>query len=323
MKRRDFLKASLGVPAAAMVAENAAARPNLEPAPEAVGMLYDSTLCVGCKACVAMCKQVNGMPPTIMGEDVQYDSALDLSPETLNVIKVYRDGDGAVKDREIDGFAFEKRSCMHCVDPGCVSVCPVTALRRDPVNGIVTYHADACIGCRTCMTGCPYNVPQFDYDNPFGEIFKCQMCNQPGVERVDKGQITGCAEACPTGATLYGSREALLQEARRRLAMKPGEIYQYPRGDVRNPSSTHEMTIPEYRQHIWGEKEAGGTNVLHISSIPFDKLGMPPLPERSYASISETVQHTLYQYMALPAVVLGGLTWAVRRNTDNGEGGDK
>jgi hypothetical protein len=60
--------------------------------------------------------------------------------------------------------------------------------------------------------------------------------------------------------------------------------------------------------------------VLHISSIPFDQLGMPPLEERSYASISETVQHTLYSYMALPAVALAGLTYVVRRNKDDEEG---
>ncbi len=323
MKRRDFLKASIGGAAVALSGGNANARPNLEPAPEAVGMLYDSTLCVGCKACVAKCKEVNRMPPTIRGEDVQYDSALDLSPQTLNVIKVYRDGDAEVKDRETNGFAFEKRSCMHCVDPGCVSACPVTALSRHEQTGIVTYDADACIGCRTCMTGCPYNVPQFDYNNPFGEIHKCQMCNQAGVERIDNGMITGCAEACPTGATLFGSREALLEEARRRMALKPGEIYNYPRGDVRDPVSSHEKAVPSYLQHIWGETEAGGTNVMHISSIAFDKLGMPPLPDRSYASISETVQHTLYQYLALPALALGGLTYVIKKNTDDGEGGGK
>ncbi len=323
MKRRDFLKTSLGGAAIALTGDSACARLNLEPAPQAVGMLYDSTLCVGCKACVAKCKEVNNMPPTVLGDDVQYDSAQDLSPETLNVIKLYTDGKGIIKDSEIDGFAFEKRSCMHCVDPGCVSVCPVTALRRHPLTGIVTYHADVCIGCRTCMTGCPYNVPQFEYNNPFGQLFKCQMCNQAGVERIDKGMITGCAEACPTGATLFGSREALLEEAKRRLALKPGEVYQYPRGDVRNPSSTHEKEVLEYQPHIWGEKEAGGTNVMHISSIPFDKLGMPPLPERSYASISETVQHTIYSYMALPAVLLGGLTYLVKRNTDDDEGDDQ
>ena len=114
MKRRDFLKASLGVPAAAaIVPKTAEARPNLEPAPEAIGMLFDSTLCVGCKACVAMCKQVNERPATVMGDDVQWDSARDLSHETYNVIKVYRDGDNSIKDRETNGYAFEKRSCMH------------------------------------------------------------------------------------------------------------------------------------------------------------------------------------------------------------------
>ena len=138
------------------------------------------------------------------------------------MIKVYKEGLATVKDQEVDGFAFEKRSCMHCVDPGCVSVCPVTALIRDPKTGIVSYDIDACIGCRTCMTGCPYNVPQFDYDNPFGAIHKCQMCNQTGVERIDKGGITGCAEACPTGATLFGSREALLEEAKRRMDVETG-----------------------------------------------------------------------------------------------------
>jgi Fe-S-cluster-containing dehydrogenase component len=317
MNRRDFLKTSLGGAAAALGSGTATARGNLEPAPQAVGMLFDSTLCVGCKACVAMCKEVNGMPPTPMGEDVYADFAHDLSAQTHNVIKIYTSGRPVTKDSETDGFAFEKRSCMHCVDPGCVSVCPVTALIKHPLTGIVSYDVNACIGCRTCMTGCPYNVPQFEYDNPFGKLHKCEFCNQKGVERIDKGLITGCAEACPTGATLFGSREALLEEAHRRIALEPGEIYDYPRGDVRDPSATHEKAVPEYKQHIWGEKEAGGTNVLHISSIPFDKLGMPPLGERSYVSISETVQHTLYSYMALPAVLLGGLTWLVKRNTDN------
>ncbi len=321
MKRRDFLKAAAGGAAAFCSAGAANARPNLEPAVHAVGMLFDSTLCVGCKACVAKCKEVNGMPPVIEGNEATWDSARDLSGKTLNVIKVYRNGTAAVKDSEIDGFCFEKRSCMHCVDPGCVSVCPCTAMRRNPLTGIVTHHPDVCIGCRNCMVGCPYNVPQFEYNELFGQIQKCQMCNQAGVERIDKGQLTGCAEACPTGATLFGTREALLEEAKHRMALKPGEVYNYPRGDVSKPDSYHEKALPTYRQHIWGEREAGGTNVMHISSVPFDKLGMPPLGERSAASVSESVQHTLFNYMALPAVALAGLTYVVRRNTDDDNDG--
>jgi Fe-S-cluster-containing dehydrogenase component len=325
MKRRNFFQASLGAAGAALASTSVQARPNLDPAPQAVGMLFDSTLCVGCKACVSKCKEVNGMPPVSMGNEIHADFALDLSPKTLNVIKVYSDGKPTVKDREKDGFAFEKRSCMHCVDPGCVSVCPVSSLTRDPLTGIVSYDADVCIGCRTCMTGCPYNVPQYDYDNAFGKIHKCQMCNQKGVERISKGGMTGCAEACPTGATLFGSRETLLAEAKRRIALKPGQVYNYPRGDVRKPASFHEKVVPQYQSHVWGEKEAGGTNVMHLSAVPYDKLGMPPLGERSHASISEGVQSTVYSYMALPAIALGGLSWIVKRNTENArkEGEDK
>ncbi len=173
------------------------------------------------------------------------------------------------------------------------------------------------------MVGCPYNVPQFEYNKLFGQIQKCQMCNQAGVERIDNGQITGCAEACPTGATLFGPREALLEEARHRMTLKPGEVYNYPRGDVSKPESHHEKEVPAYRKHIWGEKEAGGTNVMHISSVSFEKLGMPPLGERSAASIAETVQHSVYSFLALPAIALAGLTYVVRRNTDDdNSGGD-
>lgn len=322
MKRRDFLKAAAGGAVSTLCTAGVAeARPNLEPAQNAVGMLYDATLCVGCKACVAKCKKVNDMPPEVSDTQQSWDDARDLSDKTLNVIKVYTSGKGVNKDQEQDGYCFEKRSCMHCVDPGCVSVCPVTAMRHDKETGIVSYHAEACIGCRNCMVGCPYNVPQFEYDNPFGQIQKCQMCNQAGVERIDNGQMTGCAEACPTGATLFGPREMLLDEAKRRLTLKPGEIYNYPRGDLSNPSAPHEKKVPKYQQHVWGEKEAGGTNVLHISAIPFDKLGMPPLDERSAASVAEGVQHTLYNYMALPAVALAGLSYLVRRNSDDDNDG--
>jgi len=328
MKRRDFLKATAGGAAALCTAgasQQSVARENLKPAEDAVGMLYDSTLCVGCKACVVKCKEVNNMPPEIEGDKLHYDSAHDLSGDTLNVIKVYKNGNGAIKDEQVNGFAFEKRSCMHCVDPGCVSVCPVTSMQRDPITGIVTHDPDVCIGCRNCMVGCPYNVPQFEYDNPFGQIQKCQMCNQKGVSRIDNGQMTGCAEACPTGATLFGKRKDLLKEAKKRMTLKAGEIYNYPRGDLSKPHSYHEKSVPAYKNHVWGEKEAGGTNVMHISSIDFDKLGMPPLGERSASSIAEGVQHGLYNYMALPAVALAGLVYVVKKNTngdDDDDGGE-
>lgn len=324
MKRRDFLKATLGGGAAALAGATTTvqARENLKPIEGAVGLLYDSTLCVGCKACVKACKEVNGMPPEIRDGNPQYDSARDLSAKTRNVIKVYKNGTAEVKDREIDGFAFAKRSCQHCVDPGCVSVCPVSALTKDPKTGIVGYDADACIGCRTCMTGCPYNVPRFDYEGPFGKLFKCELCNQKGLERVDKGLTPACAEVCPTGATLFGRQDDLLQEAKHRLALPEGEMVSYPRGNLSKPDAPHEKPAPKYQSNVFGEKELGGTQVMHIAGVPTEKLGLPNFPERSYASISEGVQHTIYKGFAAPLLALAGMTYLVRRNTKNGDDQD-
>lgn len=323
MKRRDFLKAAAGGAAALCGAGGAEARPNREPLDNAIGILYDATLCVGCKACVRACKEINDLPPVIQGEDLQYDAARGVSGSTYNVIKVYKNGTSEAKDREIDGFSFAKKSCMHCVDPGCVSSCPVTALTKNPETGIVQYNPDACIGCRNCMVACPFGIPQYEFDNPWGQIQKCMFCDQAGVERISNGQLPGCAEVCPTGATLFGTRKDLLAEAKRRLATTPGDTYTYPRGRVTDELHTHEKTAPAYQQHIYGEHEVGGTQVMHIAGVPLNKLGLPELPERSYASIAEGVQHTLYKGMIAPAIALAGLTYVVRRNTSQSDQDDE
>lgn len=126
-----------------------------------------------------------------------------LSPYTNNIIQVWTSGTGVNKDQEENGYAYIKKQCMHCVDPNCVSVCPVSALKKDPKTGIVHYDKDVCTGCRYCMVACPYNVPKYDYNNPFGALHKCELCNQKGVERLDKGGLPGCVEVCPAGAVIW------------------------------------------------------------------------------------------------------------------------
>jgi ferredoxin len=103
------------------------------PAPaEALGLLYDATLCIGCKACVAACKRANDNPPEFSTADKLWDTPLDTSGYTFNIIKMYRSGTMTTKDDETNGYAFMKTSCMHCADPSCVSACPVTAMTKDP-----------------------------------------------------------------------------------------------------------------------------------------------------------------------------------------------
>jgi Fe-S-cluster-containing dehydrogenase component len=271
-------------------------------------MLYDATLCVGCKACVAGCKAVNNMPVESASAQPIWDTPLDISDKTLNVIKVYKHGTAAVKDREVDGFSFIKRHCMHCVDAVCVSVCPVNAMRKDSRTGVVTYHPDVCIGCRYCAFACPYNVPAFEFENPFGQIHKCQFCDH----RLKAGKLPGCVESCPTGATLFGSRQEIMAEAKRRLAMRPGEHYSYPMNTV-DSVHRHEAVVPHYQEHIYGEKEGGGTQVVMLAGVPFDKLGLPALPDQSAASRSESVQHTIYKNMIAPVLLFAGLLYAAHR----------
>ena len=311
LKRRGFIKA-IGGGALAAAACVTQARPNKKPSPNAVGMLYDATLCIGCKACVAACKESNGMPPETSEANPMWDAPVDLSPKTLNLIKVYKNGSAQRKDREVDGYSFVKRHCMHCVDAGCVSVCPVTAMRKDAETGIVTHHADACIGCRYCVYACPYNVPKFELDKALGQIRKCQFC----VHRLKEGRLPACVEVCPTGASLFGTRQELLEEAKRRVNLEQGEVYDYPRLTLDAPQH-HEKPAPQYDKHIFGENEGGGTQVLMVSGVPVHKLGLPKLPDRSYASRSETLQHTLYKGMILPGLFLFGLLYLTHRSTES------
>jgi Fe-S-cluster-containing dehydrogenase component len=331
--RRDFLRraAETSATAAAGVAgtmvgaapEPAAAlqRPPKPMPPEAVGLLYDGTLCIGCKACVKGCKEANGMPAEIAPAQAgwnegTWDSPVDLSAKTLNIIKVYREGTAETKDVEKNGFAFSKRQCLHCADPSCVSVCPVSAMTKDPRTGVVSHHADRCIGCRYCVLSCPFGVPKYDYTNAFGKIAKCQLCKH----RLAEGQLPACVDVCPTGATLFGRSADLKEEAKRRLALKPGDRQQVPRGDLAGKlggeRSGHERTVAvSYQAHIYGEKELGGTQCLALSAVPFDKLNLPTkVPETGYPTVTEGIQHTLYQGMVAPMALLAGLVYLAHHN---------
>jgi Fe-S-cluster-containing dehydrogenase component len=283
---------------------------------EAIGILYDSTICIGCRACSAACKERNGIEADTTHDGALpaggvsagaalgiWDDAEDLSDKNYTVILDYDRGDGA--------YGFVKKQCMHCVDPACMSACPVSAFTKDPDTGTVVYNKDACIGCRYCFVACPFVVPRFEWDKAFPQVRKCELCKTTytGIDA-----YAACCQTCPTGAALFGPREKLLEEAHKRLALQPGDIHEYPVGHIDGDHTTFKRVEKAYTQHVYGEKELGGTQVLILGNVPFEKLGLPTVGEVANSAISEGLQHTLYKGMIAPLVLFGGLLAAAYRS---------
>lgn len=185
---------------------------------------------------------------------------------------------------------YVRRLCMHCLDPSCASACPVSALYKTEY-GAVAYDPKKCMGCRYCMVACPFGIPKYEWDNPNPKVRKCILC----IDRLKEGEPTACAEACPTEATLFGEREELLKIAKERIQSAP---------DV-------------YFNHIYGEKEAGGTSVLFLSPKPFEELGFntfvykKPYPEFTWAVMSK-----IPPFVLIWGSFLTGLWWLTERKNE-------
>jgi len=329
MNRRDFLKvaAGSGLLLASDIGSARASMPETLP-PQAVGILYDATLCIGCKSCMVNCKKYNSVPGGALylkGRDIPYetthyeqgiwDAPVDLSSKTVNIIKVNKSGTAVNKDSIENGYSFVKQHCMHCISPACVSVCPVGALKKDPVNGVVYYVEDRCIGCRYCMIACPFKIPRYEYEYALPQVRKCQLCHH----RYAEGKYSACCEFCPTGASIFGKVVDLRKEAQKRLLLKTGEEYDFPVQTV-DSKFTMKRPVSKYINHVYGQSEAGGTQYLMLAGVPFDMIGFNKnigdkyLPELTWAYISKIP--------AVAALVIGAgtLTWAItsRKNKDKG-----
>ncbi|GFO60777.1 hydrogenase [Geomonas silvestris] len=296
--RRDFLKL-VGATGAGLVAAGSAtceANEALKVNNEELGMLYDATKCVGCKACMSACKRVNADYGSLSYEKARFDTdglwdaPSDLSGSTRTLIKLFKESNKQ--------WSYVKYSCMHCQKPSCVSVCPVSAMTKEPVTGIVDYNKNTCIGCRYCQVACPYNIPKFQWEKALPQIVKCDLCKNTNLR--EKG-ISACAEVCPAGAIKFGKRKDLLEEAQTRLKDNPDK----------------------YIAHIYGEHEGGGTNHIYLASMPFNKLGLPDIKPEAPAEFSEKIQHTIYKGFIAPVALYSTLCFiAVKNMKKHGHGED-
>jgi Fe-S-cluster-containing dehydrogenase component len=231
----------------------------------------------------------------------------DLNGQTKNVIKLYKDPDSPER-------SYFKAQCMHCVDPACVGACMIGALQKRE-HGIVTYDSFYCSGCRYCQMVCPFEIPKFEWEKLAPKIVKCELCNH----RLKEDKQPGCTEVCPRHAVIYGKRTDLLAEAKRRIAENPKKYKGQKRGDP---------------PKVYGETEAGGTQCLYLSHVPFEKLGLPDLSPEPVPHVAQTVQHGIYQGAVAPAalyLVLGAVVFRNRKKQQEaapegprgGEGGAK
>jgi len=235
-------------------------------------ILTDITKCIGCRECAVACKKTNDLEPDMPR---RWDLDDGLSARNWTSILDVPDG------------KFVRKQCRHCLEPACVSACPVGALQTTEI-GAVVYDGDKCMGCRYCMMACPYGIPRYDWDQTVPYVRKCILC----YERIEQGGQPACTEACPTGATIFGDRDELIAEAHNRIGNNPGL----------------------YKDKVWGEQEVGGTSIIYISDIDLSflthghSLGNRPMPETTAAAM-----HAVPFAFVGVAATMAGVSWIIER----------
>lgn len=282
MNRREFLAVVTGWLAAAGVTQLALPACASESAPggpdEQVGVLVDTTKCIGCRKCEYACARANRPGGASVGEfnDMSVlDTPRRMKPDALTVVNRYANAADPARP------AYVKVQCMHCLRPCCVSACIVGALHRES-NGSVSYDASKCIGCRYCMLACPFEVPTYEYNNVFTPVVsKCTFCYDTMQAR---GEPPACVQICPTNCFIFAKRSELIKLAHAKIEAAPDTYY----------------------NHVYGETEAGGTSWLYLTSRPATELGLLDLPEKPVPQLTETLQHGIFKY-GIPPMLLYGL----------------
>ncbi len=155
-------------------------------------LIQDTKKCIGCHACEIQCKTNKSLPP---------------GPRLCQVIEV-----GPQLIDNIPRASYIFMPCFHCQNPWCVAACPTGAMTRREKDGIVYVDHNLCVGCKTCISACPWGAPQWDPEK--GKVVKCDYC----MDRIDAGLKPACVTACATHCLKFDLAEHIPQTKRVRYA---------------------------------------------------------------------------------------------------------
>ena len=174
-----------------------------------MGFFTDTTVCIGCKACEVGCKNWNQLPAAEEPGQLSgfsYDNTVRLSGTNWRHVKFVEQFPSEYNGR----WLLMSDVCKHCVQAGCLEVCPTGAIIRTEFDTVVI-QSDACNGCRACIAACPFGV--IDMNPAAGTAQKCTLC----YDRISVGLEPACSKACPTDSIQFGTIADLRDRAERRV----------------------------------------------------------------------------------------------------------
>jgi formate dehydrogenase iron-sulfur subunit len=299
--RRTLLRLGLAATAGASTSSLAAAASQAQeagkaPSTDYVGVLVDTTLCIGCRKCEEACNRRNHLPRTAASFSDRSVLRTFRRPTESAFTVVNQFSGSPSQDQSDVPQTFAKAQCMHCMDPSCVSACIVGAMTKAS-DGAVVYNSTICLGCRYCQVACPFEVPAYEFNTALApRVRKCEFCTDRAG---GSGANPACAASCPTEALVFGRRAELLAMAKDRIKQRPNR----------------------YLDHVYGESEVGGTSWLYLTGRPAQEVGLLTLPDAAPPRRTEAIQHGIFRYGIAPIAfygLLAGIMWRNQRRHGGG-----
>ncbi len=184
---------------------------------------------------------------------------------------------------------------MHCLTPACVLNCPAAALRKSDL-GPVIYDQPTCIGCKVCISACPFHIPRWNtyvhiprWNEGGLGVSKCHFC----FDRLLEGLLPACVEVCPAKALTYGDRDEIVEMA--------------------------EARAEEVGGYVYGDDEAGGTSWIYVLPTAPGELGLPTPPPVDSATRALSTLAMFGGIGVIGGAVLGGILYPRKRATASPE----